>query len=828
MCPVSFRDNVGMLKVRSHSWGFSLFTREGCYHTGRAKIGNSVPHVVNSPCSTFESNRVLKHLSKEGRIDEARKLFDEMLDRDEYSWNTMVAAYATSGRLDEAKELFEETPIKSSVTWSSLISGYCRHGCPGEGFKFFWRMQLDGQKPTQFSLGSVLRACALSGSLQRGKQIHGYAMKTNFGLNDFVVTGLVDMYAKCRSISEAEYLFATVSERSNHALWSAMITAYSQNGDAYRAMMCVKEMRKQGIEFDEYSLPSILATCAAVSADAFGAQVHCCIIRSGYGLSAFVQSALVDMYAKCGDLSSAKLVIEATEIDSVVSWNSMIMGCMRQECEEEALYLFKKMHGRDMKIDDFTYTSVLKSLASMMDLKLATSVHCLILKTRFEAYRLVSNALIDMYAKQREITCACEVFKCLLDKDVISWTSLVTGYAHNGFFEEALRLFCDMTVEGIYPDEMVVASILSASAELTALEFGQQVHGIVVQSGFLDSQSSTSVGNSLISMYARCGCIEDADRVFNSMQVHGLITWTALIMGYARNGKAKESLQSYNRMIAGGVKPDYISFIGLLFACSHACLVQEGRMYFESMTKTYGIKPGPEHYASMIDLLGRSGKLAEAEELLNQMSVEPDPTIWKALLAACRVHKNLELGERAARNLFKLEPMNSVPYVLLANIYFASGKLEEAAKIWGLMKSRGINKEPGCSWVGINGRVHTFVSEDRGHPRMYDIYLKIDEVMQLIKKAGYVPDLSSALHDVDEEGKELGLAYHSEKLAVAFGLLAVPHGGPIRIYKNLRVCGDCHVAMRYISQVFSRHIVLRDSNRFHHFREGVCSCGDYW
>ncbi|KAI6680598.1 hypothetical protein NL676_034479 [Syzygium grande] len=747
-----------MLKLRSRSWVFGHFARGACYHAGPAKFASSVHNAVNSPCSIFESNRVLKNLSKEGRIDEARKLFDEMLERDEYTWNTMVAAYATSGRLDEARELFEETPNKSSVTWSSLLSGYCRHGCPGEGFKLFWRMQLDGQKPTQFSLGSVLRACAVSGYLQRGEQIHGYAVKTNFDLNDFVVTGLVDMYAKCRSISEAEYLFATVPERSNHALWSAMITGYSQNGDAYRAMECFKEMRKHGIEFDEYGLPSILASCAAVSGDAFGAQVHCCIVRSGYGVSAFVQSALVDMYAKCGDLSSAKLVIDATEIDGVVSWNSMIMGCMRQGCEEEALYLFKKMHGRDMKIDDFTYTSVLKSLASTMDLKLTKSVHCLILKTRFEAYRIVSNALIDMYAKQREITCACEVFKCMLDKDVISWTSLVTGYAHNGFSEEALRLFYGMTVEGIYPDEMVVASILGASAELTALEFGQQVHGIFVKSGHA---FSASVGNSLISMYARCGCIEDADRVFNSMQVRGVITWTALIMGYARNGKAKESLESYNHMIASGVKPDYISFIGLLFACSHACLVQEGRMYFESMTKTYGIKPGPEHYASIIDLLGRSGKFAEAEELLNQMSVEPDPTIWKALLAACRVHKNLELGEKAASNLFKLEPMNSVPYVLLANIYFASGKLEEAAKVWGLMKSRGINKEPGCSWVGINGQVHTFVSEDRGHPRMSDIYLKIDEVLRLIKKVGYVPDLSSALHDVDEEGKELGLAYHN-------------------------------------------------------------------
>jgi pentatricopeptide repeat protein len=417
------------------------------------------------------------------------------------------------------------------------------------------------------------------------------------------------------------------------------------------------------------------------------------------------------------------------------------------------------------------------------------------------------------------------VFSKMVDKDVVSWTSLVTGYSHNGSYEEAIKLFCKMRISGVYPDQIAVASVLSACAELTVMDFGQQIHATLVKSGL---ESSLSVDNSLVTMYAKCGSIVDANRAFDNMPTRDVISWTALIVGYAQNGRGKHSLQFYDQMIATGTKPDYITFIGLLFACSHNGLLGSGRAYFEAMDKVYGIKPGPEHYACMIDLLGRSGKLAEAKGLLNQMVVAPDAVVWKALLAACRVHKELELGEMAAKNLFELEPMNSMPYVMLSNMYSAAGKWEDAARIRRLMRSRGICKEPGYSWIETNSKVSTFMSEDRNHPLRNEIYSKIDEIIMLIKEAGYVPDMSFALHDTDDEVKELGLAYHSEKLAVAFGLLTVPQGAPIRIFKNLRVCGDCHTAMKYTSKVYARHIILRDSNCFHHFTEGRCSCGDYW
>ncbi|XP_004308698.1 PREDICTED: pentatricopeptide repeat-containing protein At2g27610-like [Fragaria vesca subsp. vesca] len=753
-------------------------------------------HLIHSQ-SQLESNLLLKQLSISGQIDDARQVFDEMPSRDEFSWNTMIAAYANSGRVAEARQVFDAAPSKTAVTWSTLISGYCRSECPSEAFRLFWHMQLEGERPSLYTLGSLLRLCSKLGFLQRGEMVHGYMVKTRFDSNVDVVTGLLDMYAKCKRIFEAECLFESLRDRRNHVVWTVMLTGYSQNGDGFKAMEFFCDMRAQGVESNQFTFPSVLTASASVLALSFGAQVHGCIVHSGFGPNVFVQSALVDVYVKCGDHVSARKVLRSMEVDDVVSWNSMIVGCVRQGFIREALSLFRELRSREMRIDDYTYPSVLNSFAALKEAKNAVAVHCLIVKTGFDVYQLVGNALVDMYAKLGNIESAVEMFRHMPDKDVISWTSLVAGYVQNGSHEKALKLFCEMRDAEIYPDQFVIASILSACAELTLLEFGQQIHANYIKSGL---QASLSVDNSFVTMYAKCGCLEEAHRVFDSMQVQNVITWTALIVGYAQNGRGKD----------------------------HAGLLEKGQYYFDSMNRVYGIKPGPEHYACMIDLLGRSGKLNEAEALVDQMAVEPDGTVWKALLAACRVHGKIELGERAAENLFILEPKNAVPYVQLSNMYSAAGRWEDAARIRRLMKSKGILKEPGCSWIEMNGQVHTFMSEDRGHSWTTEVYFKIDEIMMFIKEAGYVPDMNFALHDMDKEGKELGLAYHSEKLAVAFGLLTTSPGAPIRIFKNLRVCGDCHNAMKYISQVYFRHIILRDSNCFHHFKEGKCSCDDYW
>ncbi|KAF3575256.1 hypothetical protein F2Q69_00062327 [Brassica cretica] len=741
-----------MLRLKFRNWRLTSTPSRNYIHSNAVRV------------NLHSTNLKLGDLSKSGRIEEARQLFDKMPEKDEYTWNTMIVAYSSSGRLSDAKHLFHRNPVKNTISWNALISGHCKNGNKDEALSLFWEMQFQGRSFNEYTLGSVLKMCALLGLLLRGEQIHGCTVKTAFDFDVGVVNGLIDMYAQCRRVSEAEYIFKTMpAERRNNVTWTSMLTGYSRNGFAYKAIECFRDMRREGTQPNQFTFPSVLTACGAVCARRVGVQVHGCIVKSGFKTNIFVQSAVIAMYAKCRDLATARALLQDMEVDDVVSWNSLVVECVREGFKEEALSLFGRMHERDMKIDEFTLPSVLNCFAtSRTEMKIASSVHCLIVKTGYGSYKLVSNALVDMYAKRGTMDSALKVFERMVEKDVISWTALVTGNTHNGAYEEALKLFCKMRGDegGVSPDQIVTASVLSASAELTLLEFGQQVHCNHIKSGF---PASLSVDNSLVTMYTKCGCLEDAEAVFNSMEFKDLITWTALIVGYAKNG-----------------------------------LIEEAQRYFESMRTVYRIAPGPEHYACMIDLYGRSGDFAKAEELLNQMEVEPDATVWKAILAASRKHGKIETGERAARTLMELEPNNAVPYVLLSTMYSAAGRQEEAANIRRLMKSRNISKEPGCSWVEGRGRVHSFMSEDRRHQRMVEIYSKVDEMMLLIREAGYEPDVSFALHDLDKEGKELGLAYHSEKLAVAFGLLAVPDGAPIRIIKNLRVCGDCHSAMKLL------------------------------
>ncbi|KAK9726269.1 hypothetical protein RND81_05G202800 [Saponaria officinalis] len=773
----------------------------------------------------LENNLLLSKLCKSGKFDHARQLFVEMPERDNYSWNIMVSGFANSGRFIEARQFFDDTPCKSSITWNSLISGYCRHGFVDEAFKLFSQMQYDDFKPTEYSVGSILGVCSELGLLCLGKQLHSYAVKTRLEFSSFVITCLVDMYAKCNCVFEAECTFKLFTGVKSHVLWTAVLSAYSYNECGCKAMECFRDMRAQGTESNQFTFPSILKACANDQSLFFGQQVHGCLVRFGSDHNVYIQCALVDMYAKCGDLDSAKLLLEMTNVDNVTAWNSLLVSFLREGFVEEALIYFKKMHARGIRLDDFTIPTILKCLASQSDIDNVKSIHCLVIKAGYENDTPVSNALVDVYGKSGNLKCAVKLFNKLADKDIVSWTSLINSYSQNGFHESALKLFCDIRIAGICIDEILFSSMLGICAELTLLEFGRQVHAIFTKVRF---GSSLLIKNSLITMYAKCGCIEEAANVFNTMLERDVISWTSIIVGFAQNGQAVDSIKFYERMLQTHIQPDSITFIGLLFACSHAGLVEEGKHYFELMDKVYGLKPDVQHYACMIDLLGRSGKMDEIQAMLNEMKIRPDASIWKAVLGACRVHRNVDMAEIAFKNLLELEPQNAVPYVMLANLYSAMGKWQDAAKVRTIMKTKAINKEPGCSWVEIEGKVHTFVSFDRNHQRISEIYSKVHEIIGRIKKAEYKPDMNFALHEMDEEGKELGLAYHSEKLAVAFGLLVLPPGSPIRVFKNVRVCGDCHSAMKFISKVFNRHIVLRDSNRFHHFRDGTCTCNDYW
>lgn len=381
-----------------------------------------------------------------------------------------------------------------------------------------------------------------------------------------------------------------------------------------------------------------------------------------------------------------------------------------------------------------------------------------------------------------------------------------------------------MLAANVKPVEVSFSAILPACAHLTTLHLGKQLHAYIIRVGF---NQNMYIASSLVDMYAKSGKIMTARLIFDRMEIHDSVSWTTIIMGYALNGHAREATILFENMQHDKIKPNAVAYLAILTACSHAGLVDEGWKYFTSMNR-YGVSPDLEHYASIADLLGRAGRLMEAYKFINDMPIKPTGSIWATLLSACRVHKNVELAEKVAKEMTTADPGNMGPYLLLSNMYSAAGRWKDASKLRTNMKKKGMRKPPACSWIEVRNQVHAFVSGDTSHPYYDQIHVVLRDLYERLKQEGYVPQISEALHDVDEEQKSDLLYTHSERLAIAFGIISTPAGTNICIIKNLRVCVDCHTAIKFISKIMGRDIIVRDNSRFHLFKDGSCSCGDYW
>ncbi|KAH8961248.1 hypothetical protein BDL97_05G040900 [Sphagnum fallax] len=498
---------------------------------------------------------------------------------------------------------------------------------------------------------------------------------------------------------------------------------------------------------------------------------------------------------------------------NVVSWNAMMAGYITQGNEGEALKLLDQMHLEGIKLDKATFLSILNACANPDALVQGKKIHALIIKAGLESDTVILNALISMYGKcgsavsarqvfdrmhQRDVfswttlisvywKCgskedACQVFNQMPVRNVVSWTAMISGSAQQGYAEDALDLFQQMQQEGVKPNKVTFISVLNACASLSALEEGKKLHDLIVKAGL---QPDVSVGNALISMYSKCGSLDEASKVFHRMAHRDVVSWNAMISGNAHHGHCHEGLDLFEKMQLEGVRPDKVTFIAVLQACSHAGFIDLGRHYFCSMIQDYGIVQTGEHYGTMVDLVGRAGHLDEAEEILNKKPFQPGALELGALLSACRVHGAVEIAERAADSAFKLEPEKSGIYVMLANIYAAAGRWDGARNVRLLMEERGVKKEPGRSWIEVKNKVHSFVSEDQTHQQTEEIYAELARLTRQMKEAGYVPDTRFILHDVDPWQKEWVLCRHSERLAIAYGLISTP---PV-ITGNKGICG---------------------------------------
>ncbi|KAL5562615.1 hypothetical protein UlMin_032362 [Ulmus minor] len=705
----------------------------------------------------------------------------------------LLSLYANGFSFDEATLVLDSIPDPDLFSFSTLIHAFSKLNQFGQALRVFSRMLAQGLVPDSFLVPSVIKACAGLSSLEAGKQVHGVVSVFGFCSDSFVLSSLLHMYLKCDRVRDARKVFDGLPQR-DVVTWSALIAGYSRRGCVDEAKELFSEMRKTGLQPNK------------------------------------------------------------------VLWNGLISGFSYSGFYSEATAMYQKMHSEGFKPDASGISSVLPVLGDLEDLNTGTQIHSYVVKQGLGSNNCVVSALIDLYGKcarpvemsrffeeldQMDIGAfnafvtglsrnglvenALKVFRKFkgqgLELNVVSWTSMIASCSQNGKDMEALELFREMQVEGVKPNYVTIPCLLPACGNIAALMHGKAAHCFSLRRGISDD---VYVGSALVDMYANCGKIQLSRICFDKMPTRNLVCWNAIMSGYAMHGKAKETIEIFHMMLRSGEKPNHISFTCALSACSQNGLIDEGWYYFKSMSREHGIETRLEHYACMVTLLSRAGKLEEAYSMIKEMPFEPDGCVWGALLSSCRVHNNVTLGETAAKQLFELEPRNPGNYVILSNIYASKGLWSEVDKVRDMMNQMGLRKNPGCSWIEVKNKVHMLFAGDKLHPQRSQIIEKLNKLIIEMKKSGYFPNMNLVLQDVEEQEKEHILCGHSEKLAVAFGLLNTPAGTSLRVIKNLRICGDCHAVIKFISGYERREISVRDTNRFHHFKDGDCSCGDYW
>ncbi|MQL96559.1 hypothetical protein Taro_029239 [Colocasia esculenta] len=559
-------------------------------------------------------------------------------------------------------------------------------------------------------------------------------------------------------------------------------------------------------------------------------QIHAAVVKSGLQDDPPTLTKLITFCSlhptPSTMLYAQQLFDRIHHLDDALLFNTMARGYARTPTPKRALSLFIDMLERGVSPDDYSFPTVLKACASSKALEEGRQVHAMAAKLGFHANIYVCPTLINMYAECGDVRAARCLFEQTVDRCVVSYNAMIMACARSSRPGEALALFREMQAEGIKPTDVTMLSVLSSCALLGSLELGRWIHEYIKKNG-LDSY--VKVNTALIDMYAKCSSLDDAVRVFGEMDTRDTQAWSAMIVAYAIHGRGDLAVNLFEEMKRDGIRPDGITFLGLLYACSHAGLVDEGLRYFHSMNSGHAIVPGIKHYGCVVDLLARAGRLQESYQFINDLPIKPTPILWRTLLSACGGHGNVDLGRRVFERIIELDDSHGGDYVIISNMYASVGRWEEMNSIRKLMKEKRAVKMPGCSSIEVDNTVHEFFSGDGKHPQSRDLHRMLDEVVQQLKPIGYVPDTSQVFHaDMTEEEKEMSLRYHSEKLAVAFGLINTPPGTTLRIVKNLRVCVDCHSMAKLVSEVFNREIFLRDLNRFHHFKNGICSCSDYW
>nr|XP_004239299.1 putative pentatricopeptide repeat-containing protein At5g13230, mitochondrial [Solanum lycopersicum] len=823
--------------ARTQPWKrFATFPASHCWALWHRQFSSqslylSKGQYTNLEISSFNSStyaNVLQNCIKNRDFIVGKALHCDVLKRggclDLFGQNILLNLYVKSELLHDAVQLFDEISTKNVVSFVTLLQGHLQAEEYITAVELFNRLHREGHELNPFVFTTILKVLVGMDEAEMGWNIHACIYKLGFDSNPFVSTSLIDAYSVSGLVDFSRDVFNGIIDK-DMVSWTGIITCYAENDYFEEALGCFSQMRLAGWMPNNYTFTSVIKACLSLLAIDVGKSVHGCVLKTRYEMDPSVGISLLDLYCKSGDLNDAACVFQEIPERDVVHWSFIIARYSQSDRCDEALKFFSQMRRALIVPNQFTFASVLQACASVEALDLGMQIHCYVTKFGLDSDVFVRNALMDVYAKCGKVENTVDMFLETENINDVSWNTIIVGHVQCGDGEKALALFIDMHEAQGRASSVTYSSLLRACATLAALEPGLQIHSFTIKTIY---DQDLAVGNALVDMYAKCGSIKDARLVFEMMIERDVVSWNAMVSAYSMHGLGNEALSIFERMRRTHVKPNQLTFLGVLSACSNSGSLNHGYAYLSLMLDDYGIEPCVEHYTCMVSLLGRLGHFDKARKLIEDIPFEPSVMVWRALLGACVLHNEVDLGKTAAQCVLELEPQDETTYVLLSNMYATSKRWNNVAFVRKTMKKKRLKKEPGLSWVENQGSVHYFSVGDASHPDIKLIHGMLEWLNLKSKGGGYVPNSDVILLDVDDDEKIRLLWLHSERLALAFALVRMPPGSPIRIIKNLRICLDCHAAIKFISTLVQREIVIRDINRFHHFQSGACSCGDYW
>ncbi|KAJ4964366.1 hypothetical protein NE237_024305 [Protea cynaroides] len=646
--------------------------------------------------------------------------------------NSTLDFYMKSEDMDSALGVFGSMKSKDSVSWNIVIHGCLDQGAFEDGLRLYRQARVAGFEPNISTLVLILQACRRLRAFHEALIIHGFIIRSGFSDIISVQNSLLSLYMDFYDIESARCLFDRIPVRDIIS-WSAMIGGFVQCGEAHVAIGLFKEMLSEPhVQPDGVTVVNVLKACTSLGNIDLGKMLHVFVVCRGFSCDLFIGNSLIDMYSKCNDVDSAfKMFCEIPQ-RNIVSWNSVLSGFVHNKRNSEAVKLFISMGKAGIEADEVTMVTFLQAIKNLVHPLHCKSIHSMVLRRGYELNKLVLNSLIDAYAKCDLVDLAWELFKRMTRRDLISWSTIIAGFAHCGEPNKAMTIFEEMNQLQEKPNAVTILSLLEACAVLSDLRRSKWGHAIAIKRGL---SMEVEVGTAILDVYSKCGEIDLSRRVFDHMPERNVVSWSAMIAAYGMNSRAHDALALLAEMESQGMKPNAVTILSVLSACSHGGLVEQGLYCLEKMVQNHGFEPSLEHYSCVVDMLSRAGQLDSAMDMIKNMpeGIKAGASAWGALLSACRSYGNNELGRGAAVHVLELEPSNSAGYLLASSMYAAGRFWGNVAQMRELVKKRDVKVVAGYSLVHLENRPHKFVAGDVSHPQAFEIHAVIEHLHGCMK-----------------------------------------------------------------------------------------------